>query len=100
MPSSEEALAFMYAAVIHQQIDLTGPWRGWRIAGRDLVAPDGQRISPARMAGIMWRDDMELHKKGYASRRKAEADSKRNQLVKVVVIPLSQYLDGQKVSAA
>lgn len=100
MPSTEEALAFMYEAVVHQRIDLTGPWRGWRIAGRDLVAPDGQRISPARMAGIMWRDELGLRLKGYASRRKAEADSKKNQLVKVVVIPLSQYLDGQKLRSA
>lgn len=100
MPSAEEALAFMYEAVVHQHIDLTGPWSGWRVAGRELVAPDGQRITAARMRGLLWRDELELRRKGYASRRKAEADSKKNQLVKVVIIPLSQYLDGQKVSAA
>ncbi|QND81970.1 hypothetical protein H4W19_03790 [Pseudoxanthomonas mexicana] len=39
--------------------DLRADWLGWKQRGRYLVAPDGQRISPERMRGIMWRLDAE-----------------------------------------
>lgn len=32
--------------VIHNQTPLYGEWAGWRMAGRCLVSPDGDRISP------------------------------------------------------
>jgi len=99
-PTPREAMDWLHDLMTRNHTPLYGPWQGWRVAGRELVAPDGQRITPARVQGLLWRDEMELRRKGYASRRKAEADSKKNQLVKVVVIPLSQYLDGQKVNAA
>ena len=95
-----DAAHFYYQAKVHNNIDLTRQWSGFKLRGRDLVAPDGQRITVQRINGILWRDEMELRKKGFASRRKAEADSRKNQLVKVVVIPLGQYLDGQKRGAA
>lgn len=30
-------------------------WSGWRIADRELVSPDGQRISPERLRGLLFR---------------------------------------------
>ncbi len=27
-------------------VHLTGPWAGWRLAGRDLVSPAGERVQP------------------------------------------------------
>jgi hypothetical protein len=27
-------------------VQLTGPWAGWRLAGRDLVSPAGERVQP------------------------------------------------------
>lgn len=40
--------------VVYNQMPLHGPWQGWRMAGRDLVSPDGDRISPRRLVGILW----------------------------------------------
>jgi hypothetical protein len=100
MPSAEEAMRFMFAAVVHQQIDLSGPWEGWRVRGRDLVAPDGQRIPARRLEGLLWREAMELRRAGFASRKKAETARRNSQMVKVVVVQLGDYLDGRKIAAA
>jgi hypothetical protein len=100
MPTPEEAMRFMRAAVVDQQIDLSGPWEGWRIRGRDLVAPHGQRIPARRLEGLLWREEMELRRAGFASRKKAESERRNSQLVKVVVVPLSDYLEGRKIAAA
>lgn len=43
-------------------VTLTGPWAGWRLAGRDLVAPDRQRISPERLRGLLWREESEARR--------------------------------------
>ena len=45
-----------YERVVHNKTALYGPWAGWRMAGRFLVAPDRERITPERLRGIMWRD--------------------------------------------
>lgn len=100
MPTHEEAMRFMRAALVDQQIDLSGPWAGWRVRGRDLVAPHGQRIPARRLEGLLWREEMELRRAGFASRKKAEIAGRNTQLVKVVVVQLGDYLDGRKVAAA
>lgn len=100
MPTPEEALRFMLAALVHQQIDLTGPWQGWRVRGRELVAPHGQRIPVRRLQGLLWREEMELRSAGFASRKKAESARRNAQLVKVVVVHLGDYLDGCAIAAA
>ena len=71
-------------------------WGNWRFTAnhRYLVAPDGQHITRQRLEGLLWRDQMELLKAGYASRRKAEAGKKRynvSQRVKVVVVDLADW---------
>ena len=100
MPNFEEAVRFMVAAKVHQQIDLAGPWEGWRLRGRDLVAPHGQRIPARRLEGLLWRDEMELRRAGFASRKKAESGRHKSQLVKIVVVQLGDYLEGCKNAAA
>jgi hypothetical protein len=75
-------------------MDVTDPWTGWRIAGRYLIDPAGQRITPERLRGLLWRDEMELRLAGYASRRRAEAATRSPQYgpkIKVVVIDLGEY---------
>lgn len=42
--------------VIGNKTPLYGAWAGWRMAGRVLVSPDGDRISPERLRGILWRE--------------------------------------------
>lgn len=42
--------------LVHNRTLLYGPWHGWRIAGRDLVSPDGDRICPQRLRGLLWTE--------------------------------------------
>lgn len=73
---------------------LTGPFAGWSLRGNYLVSPNGDRMTPERLAGLAWRDQMELRLAGYASRRKAEAGTRRagqRQIVKVVVVDLGDF---------
>ncbi|WP_082331135.1 DUF3653 domain-containing protein [Xanthomonas phaseoli] len=74
---------------------LSGRFAGWRVAGNYLVSPDGDRMTPERLKGLVWRDQMELRLAGFATRRKAEAAKKRfrQQTVKVVVVNLSSWRD-------
>lgn len=72
-------------------------WSGWRFAGRELIAPDGQRIGQRRLLGLLWREQMELLRAGYNTRRQAEAGKRaaaRAQLVKVVVVQLADVRVG------
>jgi hypothetical protein len=39
---------------------LTGPFAGWSVRGNYLVNPDGDCMPPERIAGLAWRDQMEL----------------------------------------
>ena len=75
--------------------DFEDEWYGWRLRGRHLVSPDGQRMTIERLRGLMWRDQMELRLAGYASRRKAEearrATSANPFKVKVLVFDLAEY---------
>lgn len=36
-------------------------WNGWRFtaSGQQLVSPDGDRITPERLRGLLWRHAME-----------------------------------------
>lgn len=83
-------------------IDPTGAWDGWRISGRYLIDPSGQKITPGRLRGLLWRDEIELRRAGFASRKRAEAAKHSAQYgprIKVVVIDLADYrLDGHAAS--
>lgn len=48
-----------YRRVIENHVGLHGPWAGWRLAGRDLVSPEGDRINPQRLRGLLFRQDAE-----------------------------------------
>lgn len=76
------------------EADFTGDWYGWRLKGRHLVSATGQRMTRTRLEGLMWRDEMELRLAGYASRRRAENNTRGQQYgpkVRVVVIDLAEY---------
>lgn len=45
--------------VARNHVKLSGPWAGWRLAGRDLVSPEGIRFSPERLRGLAWRQEAE-----------------------------------------
>ncbi|WP_394541301.1 hypothetical protein PRJ39_13085 [Lysobacter enzymogenes] len=78
--------------ISNSNIDLTGDWLGWRQRGRWLVSDNGQRITIGRLRGLLWREQMELYRQGFASRRKAEQAKRRRAFpVKVVVADLADY---------
>ncbi|MBD9368364.1 DUF3653 domain-containing protein [Xanthomonas sp. XNM01] len=69
---------------------------GWRFteSGRYLVSPAGEQMTAERLSGLLWRDQMELRRAGFASRRKAEAGTRGRQYgakVKVVVVELDDW---------
>lgn len=72
--------------------DVPAPWSGWSFSasGRHLLSPDRHRITPERLAGILWRDAMELRRAGLKSRREAEKRVLQGK-VKVVVVDLADW---------
>ena len=48
-----------YERTVYNRLHLYGPWAGWRFAGQVLVSPDGDRITPERLRGILWRETSE-----------------------------------------
>lgn len=48
-PSEESALAFMRRVLVDCHLDLAQEWHGWKIRGRCIVTPDGDRVSHVRL---------------------------------------------------
>lgn len=79
-----------YARVVDGHTDLTADWLGWKQRGRWLVSPAGDRISPERMKGVLWRLQQE-ERLTAARNRNASRKAVRQQLVKVVVVDLAYW---------
>jgi hypothetical protein len=47
-----------YQRIVYNHTVLHGPWAGWRMAGRDLVSPDGLRIAPHRLRGFLYMESI------------------------------------------
>lgn len=77
--------------VVRNHTDLTGDWYGWKMRGKELVSPDGQRISPERMKGILWRLQAEERLARAKRIREAKEKAVRHQSVKVVVVDLADW---------
>jgi len=60
-PCLNKCAAADYQRLVLNQVELTGPWLGWRLAGCDPVSPDGQRISPERLRGLIFRQSTPRH---------------------------------------
>lgn len=56
-----------YQRVVYNKTALHGDWTGWRMAGRFLIAPGGQRITPERVRGFLWNE----HARGQAQKKAA-----------------------------
>lgn len=68
-PCPNPCAAAHYERQVYNRQHLGGPWTGWRMAGRELISPDGDRISPERMRGILWRHAQEQRRDAARSRR-------------------------------
>lgn len=53
-PTADEALRYMYNADVLQHIDLSGPWRGWKIRGMYLISPDRERVPVRELVGMVF----------------------------------------------
>ncbi|MEH6416206.1 DUF3653 domain-containing protein [Pseudomonas sp. CGJS7] len=71
--------------------NLNGPWIGWRVRGRDLVSPEGERVNPERLRGLLWRDENNGRVAAARSRKAAAEAARERQPVKVVVVSLGEY---------
>jgi hypothetical protein len=49
----------MYQVQVLGHIDLRGEWQGWRLRGRYLISPDGERINPTRLSGICFVEKLQ-----------------------------------------
>lgn len=96
-PSQAEMLDAQYALRVHNHTPLYGPWTGWRLAGRDLVDPDGTRFSPERLRGLAWRQDASNRLNSAIARN--ERKKKPAQLVRVVIVDLTSWRAGHAQAA-
>lgn len=85
-----ESSAEHYDRVVYNKTPLHGPWSGWRMAGRELVSPDGQRFTTERLRGLAFRLDAEARLER-ARARNAKRKAVRQELVKVVVVELDDW---------
>jgi hypothetical protein len=53
-PTPDQALNFMRQVLLHCDCDFTHEWEGWKLRGRDLVAPSGERINARRLQGLLF----------------------------------------------
>lgn len=79
-----------YDRIVHNKTALHGPWRGWRLAGRELVAPDGERFTTERLRGLAFRLEAEQRLER-ARARNARREQRHRELVKVVVVDLGDW---------
>lgn len=73
--------------VVENKTPLHGEWTGWRMAGRDLVAPNGVRFRPGRLLAIAWAEKQAALK----DRREAKTSGRAP---KVMTLPARERFDG------
>ena len=76
--------------ILRNHVELRGPWAGWRLAGRELVSPDGLRLSAERLRGIAWREEAEQRRDRARSRNEQRKAGQRG-MVTVVRMPVRDW---------
>jgi len=56
-PTPAQALNFMRQVLLHSDCDFAHEWEGWKLRGRDLVSPSGQRVNARRLAGLLFVEE-------------------------------------------
>ena len=92
-PTPEEMAARIYALMVRNHTPLYGPWNGWRMAGRELVDPDGTRFTPQRLRGLAWHQDASNRLNNAVARNARRKASSGRQTVKVVVVDLADWME-------
>lgn len=74
--------------ILRNQVELHGPWAGWRLAGRDLVSPEGLRLPERRLRGLVWRAEAEERRDRARARN---ANSGHRGMVTVIRLPVRDW---------
>lgn len=82
-----------YDRTVYNRHHLPDPWSGWRFAGRVLVSPDGDRITPERLRGILWSEAHSARKA--ARRQRLEAVSRMTDGLREKVLSLRPVRPGE-----
>ena len=53
----------VYARAVTCHDDLTAEWSGWKLRGRVLISPEGDRITPARLRGMLFVESLRGRKR-------------------------------------
>lgn len=56
-PTPDQALNFMRQVLLHCDCDFAHEWEGWKLRGRDLVSPSGDRVNARRLAGLLFVEE-------------------------------------------
>lgn len=83
-----------YDRVVNNTTPLYGEWDGWRMAGRELVAPNGVRFRPGRLLAIAWAEKqavMKAKRKAASKNNHTKSDPHRI----VITLPARERFDGQ-----
>lgn len=49
--------------------DWPDAWSGWRFSGGALVSPEGDRVTPERLRGLLWRQAQEARAAAWRARK-------------------------------
>jgi hypothetical protein len=90
-PTPEEMAASIYALMVRNHTPLYGPWKGWRMAGRELVAPDNTRFTPERLRGLAWHQDASARLNSARARNARQKAVRHGATVKVVIVDLADW---------
>jgi hypothetical protein len=52
-PCPNRCAAQLHETTIYGSCDLQGPWQGWRVRGRVLVSPAGDRVTCDTLATLL-----------------------------------------------
>lgn len=90
-PSVDQCTELIYALMVHNKTPLYGPWQGWRMAGRELVSPDGTRFTTERLRGMAWQQDASNRLNATRARKAQAKAGLPGSMVKVLIIPLADW---------
>lgn len=82
----------LHRRMVTNHAELTGPWAGWRLAGRDLIAPSGELIPERRLRGSLWHANAGDIRDS-VRRRNANRKAVQQSMGKVVVVDLGEWRD-------
>lgn len=89
MHCHHESPAEHHDRVVYNKTPLFAEFTGWRMAGRDLVAPNGVRFRPGRLLAIAWAE------KQAAMKERRISDARPPSSGKVVfTLPARERFDG------